>query len=167
MKIELKNIKHAEFASHETNCFSASVYVDGVRAFTAENDGRGGCDFYHALPGKQELLNAAHNYAKSLPQTECSWIDPDTGKPAMLDMNLELLIGQLLEDELCRKERARCSSKGLAFHPDGDKTRISWYPFKGKPSKAHKELLRKEWLPQAVKSNPSAVFFDGKGNYYA
>ena len=29
--IELKNIKHSEFASEETHCYEATLYVDGVR----------------------------------------------------------------------------------------------------------------------------------------
>ena len=32
MKIELKNVKYSDFASHETHCFEASVYIDGKRA---------------------------------------------------------------------------------------------------------------------------------------
>ena len=51
MEITIKNLKTAEFASHETLCFSATVYVDGVRSFTAENDGNGGCNFYHPVKG--------------------------------------------------------------------------------------------------------------------
>ena len=42
MKIDLKNLKFAEFASQETNCFSATVYIDGVKATTISNDGHGG-----------------------------------------------------------------------------------------------------------------------------
>jgi len=30
MKIELKNIKHSEFASQETNCYQATIYIDGT-----------------------------------------------------------------------------------------------------------------------------------------
>jgi len=41
MKIELKNFKHAAFASEETLCFSATVYVDGQRMFEASNSGKG------------------------------------------------------------------------------------------------------------------------------
>lgn len=43
MKIELKNIQHAAFASEETYCFDATVYIDGVKSGTVGNDGHGGC----------------------------------------------------------------------------------------------------------------------------
>ena len=32
MKIELKNVQYAAFASEETNCFEATIYVDGIFA---------------------------------------------------------------------------------------------------------------------------------------
>jgi len=44
MNIELKNLKHSSFASHETPCYQATVYVDGKKAFTTSNNGQGGPD---------------------------------------------------------------------------------------------------------------------------
>ena len=41
-KIELKNLKTAEFASEETHCFEATVYLDGKRFCIASNQGHGG-----------------------------------------------------------------------------------------------------------------------------
>ena len=46
-KIELKNFKHSDFASQETYCFEASVYIDGKKAGTVSNQGCGGCHSYH------------------------------------------------------------------------------------------------------------------------
>ena len=43
-KIELKNIKYAAFASEETNCYKATLYVDGKRFAYLSNDGHGACD---------------------------------------------------------------------------------------------------------------------------
>ena len=31
MKIEIKHVKYSQFASRETNCFEATVYIDGKR----------------------------------------------------------------------------------------------------------------------------------------
>ncbi len=63
MKIELKNIKHAAFASEETYCFSASVLIDGVKEGEVSNDGHGGSHRWHpwALAAKVE------KHAKTLP----------------------------------------------------------------------------------------------------
>lgn len=48
-KIELKNLKYAEFASEETPCYEATVYVDGARFCIASNQGQGGDDSYDAI----------------------------------------------------------------------------------------------------------------------
>ena len=42
MKIELKALKYSDFASQETHCFHANVYIDGKKAGWAENNGHGG-----------------------------------------------------------------------------------------------------------------------------
>ena len=53
MKVELKNLKHSEFASHETNCFEATIWLNGKRAFFAQNDGHGGADYYAPLENQE------------------------------------------------------------------------------------------------------------------
>jgi hypothetical protein len=47
VKVELKNVKVAKFASHETTCFEASIYIDGKKAGMVWNDGQGGSNNYH------------------------------------------------------------------------------------------------------------------------
>lgn len=54
MNITVKNLKHAEFASEETYCFEATVYVDNERFCLASNDGHGGCDRYEPLGGNSQ-----------------------------------------------------------------------------------------------------------------
>ena len=46
MKLELKKLQYSEFASHETHCFQADIWVDGKKTLFAENDGRGGPNHY-------------------------------------------------------------------------------------------------------------------------
>lgn len=48
-KIELKGLKVAEFASEETTCHEATVWIDGVRFCTVSNQGHGGPDEFSAL----------------------------------------------------------------------------------------------------------------------
>ncbi|MFS8066647.1 MAG: hypothetical protein ACMG6S_09780 [Byssovorax sp.] len=45
MKIEVRNLKFSAFASQETNCFEATLYVDGKRVGTARNAGHGGATY--------------------------------------------------------------------------------------------------------------------------
>jgi len=46
MRLTVKNYKHIERMSEETDCFTASLYLDGKRIGTAENAGHGGPDDY-------------------------------------------------------------------------------------------------------------------------
>jgi len=107
MKIELKNIKHAEFASEETHCFQASVYIDGKRVGTVENDGRGGCNFYHP-PKIEEAINA---YAKTLPATKWKLNDQEID----LHQDADTLIGDLLTEHLHAKDLKRALSNRVLF----------------------------------------------------
>lgn len=47
MKVELKNVKIHPDISEETNCFSATIYVDDKKVGEVKNDGQGGCHSYH------------------------------------------------------------------------------------------------------------------------
>jgi hypothetical protein len=46
MRLTVKNYKRVEWASEETDCFTATLYLDGKKIGTARNDGHGGGDFY-------------------------------------------------------------------------------------------------------------------------
>jgi len=62
VKIQLKNVKHAGFSSEETHCYSASIWVDGKRIGTVENDGHGGPDRFH---GDWDAWKLADNYCRT------------------------------------------------------------------------------------------------------
>ena len=49
MDLKLKAIKYCEFASEETFCFRANLYLNNKPFAVISNDGRGGCDrvIYH------------------------------------------------------------------------------------------------------------------------
>lgn len=111
MKIELKNIKHSEFASHETNCYQATIYIDGKKVGTVENDGRGGCDDIHPHQVAQQI----NEYAKTLPKIICKFIDPSTGKPAELEQTCETIFNELVNDWLKAKDLKRLMSKRVLF----------------------------------------------------
>jgi len=56
--IEMKAIKYSEFASEETHCYQAKIYMNGKAWIQVDNDGRGGADRQspmdiHAEWGKQ------------------------------------------------------------------------------------------------------------------
>jgi len=102
MKIEIKNVKHSEFASHETSCFEASVYIDGVRAGIVENDGQGGCNRYHP----HDLEIKIDTYAKTL-QSKFSDLP--------YDGDADTVIGDLLTEHLYAKDLKRALAKKILY----------------------------------------------------
>jgi hypothetical protein len=112
MKIELKNVKHSEFASHETDCFEASIYIDGVRAGIVENDGQGGCNRYHPY----EIEKTINEYAKTLPRVTTSMTDPhDSSKPFVYHQDADTVISNLLTDHLYAKDLKRALAKKILY----------------------------------------------------
>ena len=115
MEVELKNLKHSEFASRETNCFEATVWLNGKRAFYARNDGNGGADLYAPLENQDRgqftsLLNDLINHCLTLPK----WGSEFGGKDNM-DLTPEILIGNLVNDTLDAKKLKKSLKKKVLF----------------------------------------------------
>ena len=81
MKLQLKAIKHTEWASEETHCYQASLYIDGKPVAIVSNDGHGGCDRDYDHPkfkgDYRATMKAVHEYFKSLPNTDACNLFPD------------------------------------------------------------------------------------------
>jgi hypothetical protein len=95
MKVELKNIKYAAFASQETNCFEATLYVNGKRRGTVRNDGHGGCNYYTDHEAEREL----DEYAKTLPKESFTF----EGVTLDLQKDGDSIVDDILTDHLTRK----------------------------------------------------------------
>ena len=69
-RITLKALKYATFASQETHCYQAKLYLDNTFAAHVENDGRGGCDSQHIVDRAawSEILKILAE--KNTPQTD-------------------------------------------------------------------------------------------------
>ena len=78
MNIELKNFKYSEFMSQETYAFETTVWVDGKRAFTAENSGQGGSDYY--LPVKGQTRNDMTKIHKQIRDHHLEKVSNDMNK---------------------------------------------------------------------------------------
>ena len=124
MKVELKSLKHSEFASRETNCFEATVYINGKRAFYASNDGNGGADSYaplFKLNDSQDrvefngLLNDLINHCLTLPKWGSEFGDADN-----MDVTPEILIGNLVNKMLdSKKLKKSLKAKVLFINENG------------------------------------------------
>lgn len=103
MKIELKNVKYSNFASHETHCFEASVYIDGKRAGIVSNDGQGGSNNYDS----RALVEALKAHSKTLPKLRYEEHE--------FEQDADTLIGNLLMDHLYAKDLKRALSTRVLF----------------------------------------------------
>lgn len=106
-KIELKNVKHAGFASQETDCFEASVYIDGVRAGTVSNEGHGGANRYQP----HDLQTKLDEHGKTLPPIEAYG--------EAMPQTADILIGELFSDFLAAKDIKRICKNRVMFIRDG------------------------------------------------
>jgi len=115
MKVELKNLKHSEYASHVTHCYEATVWINGKRAFYARNDGGGGEDLYAPLENQERSeftssLNDLINHCLTLPK----WGSEFGGKDDM-DVTPEILIGNLVNDMLDAKKLKKALKAKVLF----------------------------------------------------
>lgn len=116
MKLEIKNLKFAEFASEETNCFSATVYVDGVKATMVSNEGRGG-------PNRWDDHKVAHrisNYAATLPKITTDLSDPNGGNEKFsYAQDADTLIDALVTKALLEKDLRKLLKTRLVYVENG------------------------------------------------
>lgn len=116
MKIELRNVKHAEFASQETNCFRATVYVDGEKAGEANNEGCGGPTSVRPRE-LEERLNA---HGKTLPKKS---FGEDLGG-GEYEQDAETIINDLLCAWLLGRDLKRLLARKIVFTKLGEAGKI-------------------------------------------
>lgn len=111
--VTIKNLKFSEFASHETHCFQASVYINGVRKGLASNEGYGGPNNYDPWSLHDELAAIA----KDLPPCDMT----EFGSKEPLPQSPDIIIGDLVDAELARKKIARMVATKTWFRKPGEK----------------------------------------------
>jgi len=110
MNIELRNIKHSQFLSRETEAFTSNLYINNIHAGIAKNEGHGGpTHYYHINDKGRELIQLAEAFCLKLPAK----VYPASKVMGVfaLDMNLEHYIDDLLESHLQKKEHAKFEKK--------------------------------------------------------
>jgi hypothetical protein len=113
MKIELKNVKHSEFASHETYCFMASVYINGKKAGSVSNHGHGACNTYH--PATLETIITQH--AHTLPALTYE----SAGEVHSMLQDADCVIGDLMNAWLFTRDLKQALDKRILFiNKDGE-----------------------------------------------
>lgn len=104
-KITIRNLQHAAFASHETHCFEATVYVDGRRFMAAYNGGYGGPTQFDPIPNvstREDITELEKRVAATFPKwgTEVG-LDAD-----IYETDLEIVVFDLVNAALTKRRRA-------------------------------------------------------------
>lgn len=137
MKFEIKNLKHSEFASHETHCFEATLYVDGKRTAIVENDGNGGADLVTPIkPFTHADIRKIEEHIKTLPNYK--FMDEE------FEQSLEVIVGDLVNEALNKKRLKSLLSRFICTFENGG---IYTYRYRG--SKDRGIQLIKEQKPEA------------------
>ncbi len=100
--VTLSKVKYAEFSSEETNCFSATVLVDGVEIGNVANAGRGGCDDFWPLAVEGKLTEIAKQMPPLYPKEK--W-----------ENSAELLVSVLFEGWLASRNLKKEMKRNLVF----------------------------------------------------
>ena len=117
MKLSLKNLKVSEHLSEETTAFTATVYIDGERAFYARNQGHGGENMLDPIiadcAGRKKITSAQEHF-RSQPSVACEYGD--------LPMSLDFAVSLAVEEALYLKDMKRCLRKVTVLTPEGIQT---------------------------------------------
>lgn len=138
MDIQIKNVKFSEFASEETHCFEATVYVDGKREFIASNEGHGGPNNYHALKGGAP--NKVWDRVKEIDdELKKEKVDVDGTGQHFISNCLEIVIGDLMNTHLAIKDiKNKLRRKVMAVNAQGEVL-----SYKADPKRYAPEAFRK------------------------
>jgi len=157
-RITLKNVKHAEFASEETHCYSASLYFDGKRIGTVSNQGHGGCDDERRedKPRWLEMLD----YVKTLPKNNWAL----QGTPLEIEQCLEGVCCDLVNHFLARRDFKREASKNAVVIMGG-KIMLIGYKNTAPNQKLFTEILSEDPKAEILNLLPEAEAIDRYQNH--
>lgn len=151
MEITIKSLKVADFASDDSLCFTCKVYADGVLACVATNDGNGGCDNHYVED--RAAFDALCAHIDALPKEEVTMGDDTTW---MMQPSLDTVIGDLVSDELQRRERQKIARRGVAWVINDDDENFFYWKFPAGLSPDDKERCRDAWWPKIKTKYPDA-----------
>lgn len=121
--IELKKITINIGMSEETNCYSADLYVDGLKAGTVGNHGHGGCDMVRLVAGFDEReLN--DQIKATYPKRPYNFGPGHVGE---FETDLESLCGEIVGKHIYTKDlKRKMRSKVLVLEGPDQIMEYSW-----------------------------------------
>jgi len=164
LKIELRNVKYFASGSEETACFTASIYVDGKKAGTAQNHGTGGPTMVNPFTLEKQI----NDYAATLPLAKLDLGGGD-GKTVEYKQTAEHLIDDLLTQFLIEKDLRSALSKRVIYTKKDTKGIFQSKALTAKVLAAHlaHPLLCEKWnidvLLNALPFGEALVLFKAQG----
>lgn len=143
--ISLRNIKYFAAGSHETHCYTATIYVDGKKFATVENDGHGGCDNVRHIAGNWAAVAELEERIKNTyPRIESEYFEHG------LERSLEIICGELVSQFLLKKEFQKLMRRVCWVEPG--KSGIFQLPAKYKPTAKFISQLKEqaEWAKEVT-----------------
>lgn len=100
-KFEIKALKVAEFASEETLCFQAKIYMDGKPAVLVSNEGHGGPDMHYPIKfddeTSKERFRAAMAELEKLGESKFWTYTHDDGESEQIPMGVDGVVGEMVD----------------------------------------------------------------------
>lgn len=109
MKLELKNVKIAASLSQETLAYTATLYVDGVKAAHMENHGHGAADSIHWI--NREIGSKVQAWAQT---QERDPLFPN------LPVDVEMLVHRILDKMEEERQYKKWCKNAIVFQLSGD-----------------------------------------------
>lgn len=111
----LKNLKVCEWASEETTCFTATLYVDGKRVGECSNDGHGGCNRYDF--NEKHFAELATEWLWETDAKFCKEIGYPQDDKASFKPDFDVLISNLIEQLEITKQIKSFKNKVAKKYP--------------------------------------------------
>jgi len=150
MKIELKNIKYAAFASEETHCYQAKLYVDDKHVADLSNDGHGGADYVYWKDGAAVTEKQVNEWIKA--NIAPSVVEFAGREPMTIEQTLEIFCGDAINDFLTEREvkkAMRDMAKKVLTLDNGKVVTFSWKGLK-KVEQRHIDSIKKSYPDRII-----------------
>ena len=147
MNLEMKAIKFSEWASEETYCYQANVYLDGKPFAMVSNDGHGGCDreySHNKFKGDyRATMKKVDEYFKSLPKRDVGKYD---WAPEGFDESFEGWCHEQVTNYLITKDVKKALKKNKVVYQKNDDGKMGLYDWH---INANSDALKKRY-PESV-----------------
>ena len=141
----LKNIKYSDFASQETPCFKATLYMDGKRFCITGNDGQGGPDYYHPLDnlGWNKLQAQIDDINTELGQEILTThVKNEDGSYWQTPNSLEFIVAHLMDEWFASRELKKILKRIAYVRPDHARGEVFRLPAHIKPTADNIEKVK-------------------------